>query len=109
MGILLVLFEQTTQRATLDPLHGYIGGPGDRVGVGVVHTDDSGMGELAGSPRFQEKPFLQLPLGVAVEGQVGEHHLERHLAIEVGIVRQVDPAHGARSELADNLVAGDGF
>jgi hypothetical protein len=108
-GNFLVFFEQATQRTTLDPLHGDIGSTGARVGVGVVDADDARMSELTGGPRFQEKSLLQLPLGVGVEGQVGEHDLERHLAIEVGIVRQVDPAHGARSELADDLVAGDGF
>ena len=49
------------------------------------------------------------PLGADQHAQLGPEHLERHLAMMLEIVGQVDRRHAAPAELAlDGVAAGEG-
>ena len=63
--------------------------------VGVGHLRD-GLG-LA----------LEAGLELGVVRDLGDHDLEGHVAVEDGVVGEVDLAHGALAEGADDLVLAD--
>ena len=79
------------------------------VGVGIIDPHDTWVRELAGGPRFEQKAALKLVLFPVVETDALQNDLEGDLAVQVGIVGQVDTAHGTGSQIADNLVASDVF
>jgi len=51
--------------------------------------------------------FIQEPLGPDHRRQLRFHDLERHLAVVLGVVRQVDRGHAAFTELGLDDVAVD--
>ncbi len=88
--------QPLTQGRPLDELHGHV----DRVLVfsDVVDTHDVGMGELGQRLRLREQ-------GTAPSGtRTAVQQLERDLAVQLGVVRQVDRPHRTRTERAQHDV-----
>ncbi len=78
----------------------------DDVGVaavlaGVDHGDDVGVGELGHRPRLLAEA-LEL---VGLLGHLAVHHLDRDVAVERLVARQVDGRHAAAAELRLQAVA----
>jgi hypothetical protein len=91
--------EPAPERDPVDELHRdeeLVAHPPD-----VVHGDDVGVGELGHGLRFQDQP--RAPLDRSGRG-LGTQQLERHLSIELGIVRDVHDTHAALAEPLDQAV-----
>jgi hypothetical protein len=69
--------------------------------AGVVDGDDVVVAQVAGGTRFAQESLNQLVLEQITQ------HLDREEPIEVGVARQVDGAHAAVAEPADDFVLAD--
>ncbi len=95
-----LLLEPGTEGAARHELHGdeeLIGEAAD-----VVHGDDVGVGEPGEHLRLPKESGALFVVGVAAGLHTDE--LERHLAIELGIVRGVDDALPARAHRLEHDV-----
>lgn len=70
-----------------------------RVVLDVVHGDDVGVAEPGHRPRLAD----QASAGGGIDAG-GAQHLERHLALELGVIGAQDPAHAPAAELVDGQV-----
>jgi hypothetical protein len=80
------LGEPLPQRRPLDVLHRDVEAAG--VGAGVVHGDDVRASHAGHGARLALQALLELGRGAAQD-------LQRHLAVEVGIVGRIDQPDGA--------------
>ncbi len=85
--------------AALDILHDDVELP--VAAADVVDGADVGVVEGGGEARLLEQPVVGLFVGAQPLGQ----HLDRHLAAEPRVLGQVDLAHPALAEAADDLEA----
>ncbi len=69
----------------------------------VVDADDVGVVDARDRLRFR----LQPAGGLAAAAQLALHQLDRHPALELGIVRHVDDAHAALAEQLDDAEPAD--
>ena len=69
----------------------------------LVHGDDVGVVERAGEPRLAQEAMGEL----GRPGVEGAELLQRDLAVEVGLHRDVHDGHAAAPDLAQDLVAAD--
>ena len=58
-------------------------------------------------PRHRARLALEAGFWSGSSAICGQHHLERHVAVEQRVVGVVDDAHGALAELLDDFVAAD--
>ena len=70
-----------------------------------VHGHDVGVVQRGERLRFSREPRSTF----GVLGQFRRQDLERNLAVERGVLGQIDIAHPTRADLAQDLVVGDGF
>ena len=89
------------QRAAFQILHRNIGR--DIALDDVVYRDDVPVRQLRQRAPFDQETTLEL-VGVV---DVPAHHLDRDLAIERALDRQIHGRHAAHPEFADQLVTGD--
>ena len=91
--------EDVGQRAALHVLHG------DEVGAGVlapvVDVDDVGMAQVGRRLRLAAEPLDEVGVG----GELGEQHLDRHLAIEQQVAGDEHVGHTAATDSLVDLVA----
>jgi hypothetical protein len=99
----LRLLEPARERDAVDELHRDVDLALER--ADLVHRDDVGMRHLGHRLRLANEPRLHLARAIAV--RVGAQQLERHLAIELWIVRRIDDAHAAAAEPAQQHEAID--
>ena len=98
-GELAVGAQDLGERPALHVLHG------DEVGAGVlapvVDVDDVGMAQVGGRLRLAPKALDE----VRVDGELGEQHLDRHLAVEQQVAREEHVGHAAAPDALVDLVA----
>ena len=70
-----------------------------------VHGHDVGVVQRGDGLRFSREPGATL----GVIGQLRRQDFEGHLAIERGVLGQIDVAHPTRADLLEDLVVGDGL
>jgi hypothetical protein len=75
--------------------------------VGVAAEVEDGHHVRVGHLRDGPGLALEAALELGVVRDLGDHDLEGHVAVEDGVVGEVDLAHGALAEGADNLVLAD--
>ena len=97
----LPLRQQLAQVLALEQLHGHVGHAA--LLAEVVDRDDVGVVEPGRGLRL----VLEALAGAWVLAQLAEHDLDRDVAPEHGVVGAEDLAHGARADLADDLVLAD--
>jgi hypothetical protein len=68
----------------------------------VVDGDDVVVTEVGSGPRLAEETLQQL----FIEERIAQH-LDRQQAVEIGVAREVDRAHAAMADAADDLVLVD--
>ena len=73
--------------------------------VEVVHGHDGGMLQLGDDARFALKAREEV--GVLLERRM--QHLDRHEAIEAGVIGLEDRRHAAATQLFDDLIWPDVF
>ncbi len=102
----LFLADQLLQVLSLDVLHGDEGGL--VLLAHVVHGDDVRVVEGAGGLGFAEEPLAELALlEVVLRGRADR--LERDEAADHRVLSEVDDAHRALAQLADDLVPAESF
>ena len=69
----------------------------------LVHGDDVRVVERPRQPRLAQEPMGELGRARVEPAQL----LERDLAVEVGLPREVDDRHAAAADLAQDLIATD--
>ena len=91
------------QRAAFEQFHGDVG---DIIaGDDVVDRDDIAVRQLGHGAAFEQETPLELGHGAAVVStQLAAHDLDRDLAVERMLDREVDGRHAALAQLADHLV-----
>ena len=102
-GIGPVVVHDVAQRDPVDVLHDDVGQRARR-GLrlaGVVHRDDRGMVQRGGVLRLPAEPQVE----ARVAGQVGAQHLDRHVAVQPQIARQMNLGHAAEAEDLAEFVA----
>ena len=67
----------------------------------VEDVDDVRMVEVGGRLRLAAEALDE----VGVDGELGEEHLDRHLAVEQAVVAQEDVGHAAAADALEQLVA----
>ena len=91
--------QDVGERAPVDVLHG------DEVGRGVLapveHVDDVRVVEVGGRLGLAAEALDE----VGVDGELGEQHLDRHLAIEQAVVAEEHVGHPAAPDALQQLVA----
>ena len=94
--------QPVAQRLALDVGHHVVE---EAVGVaGVEHAEDVGMLEPGG-----DLDLAGEPVGAERGGQLGAQHLDRHLAVVLQVLGEVDGGHAALAELAlDAVAVGEG-
>jgi hypothetical protein len=85
------------ERLAVDELHRHEDAAAE--GGDVVHRDDVGVLETRHRLRLAQQP------GAAVASAVVAQQLDRHLAVELGVVGGVDHAHAALAEAVEDQVA----
>ena len=103
---LLLAGDPVAERLPLDVRHHVVDqwprSIGDR--TGVEERQDVGMLQLGGGPDLGEEA-----LGAELGGEIGMQQLDRHLAVVLEVVREIDRGHAARAELAlDAVAVGEG-
>ena len=93
-----VIFEFRLERVSLDVLHHQIGTPVEL--VEVEHRDDMRMLQPSHNLRLAFEPRQE----VFVFLKHFVQHLDRHIAIQAGMVGFVDSRHPARPHLADHFI-----
>src|SRR5207302_7607160 len=78
---------------------------GLRVLADVVDRDDVGVREDAGSLRFPDEPLAELLGVILVAARVDANGLDGHHPADDRVPREVNDAHRALAQLADDFVA----
>ena len=96
------LVHERAQRSALDVLHG------DERGALVLevveHRDDVRMAERRDEPRLPQETLRERRVGLVKPREL----LQRDVAIELGLARQVDDCHTASPDLAQQLIPSNG-
>ena len=91
--------RMSAERAAVDVLHG------DEVGAGVpapvVDADDVRVAEVGGRLRLAPEALDE----VGVDGELGEQHLDRDLAVEQAVAPEEHVGHAAAPDALAQLVA----
>ena len=98
----LPLLQPPRERHPLDELHGDEEPP--LRGPDVVHDDDVRVRELRDGLRLAQQALLR---EVVLRRHLGEHELERDVAVEAGIVGRVHLAHAAAAHEREHRVPTD--
>ncbi len=105
VGKLRLLAEEHLQVLSLNVLHRDEGNLGLRVLADVMDRDDVGVRQDAGRLRLADEPLAKL-LGVfVVAAGIDADGLYRHHPADDGVPREVNDAHRALTQLADDFVA----
>jgi hypothetical protein len=100
----LVLACPRAERAAIHELHGQ---PHPAVVLAdVVHGHDLGMRELGERLGLSQQTRATVG-GHRLTARIGQQHLDRDLAIELGVVRGIDHAHATRAQLREHDIATD--
>ena len=99
MGVERAGFEQGVQVDAVDQAHGDVEAAVDFADVMDGH--DVGVVEACCGAGFPAEPLVE----VGVLGEVGEQHLQRHHAVDGGVVGAPHLAHTATTQQLNQLVA----
>ena len=95
------LAQQVAQVAATDVLHDEVGEPGAGVGALVIDGHDLGARKSRRRPRLPGEAGHEF----RVVGERPVHHLDRHGAVESGVVAEEDRCHAAAGDQAVEAVA----
>ena len=96
------LAQRLEQVLALEQLHGDVG-RAVRVVAEVEDEHHVGVRELGHRPGLPLEAVLLLGVG----GELAEHELQGHVAVEERVAGVIDDAHGALAERADDVVLAD--